>query len=155
MTLFHAEKPTSGFVCSCPADERSALLRARVNLLISGSREATDAFVLAATPYFRLPIRRVACDAPLSLQPAGTLILDAVDTLDEPQQETLLRWLEEYSHTAVQVISLTPAALYTHVQAGTFLNALFYRLNVIYLEVSAAGTEPSHQPDDSRPAVRS
>jgi hypothetical protein len=117
-------------------------MRRHPNLLMRGPREATHAVVLTLTPYFLLPIRRVACDARLSLPPAGgTLMLDDVEALDGQQQETLLQWLDEYSHTAMQVISLTPAALYTHVQAGTFLHALYYRLNVIYVEVGTVRTE--------------
>jgi len=132
----------SSLVCNPLVSEWPALMRRRPNLLIKGPREATHAVVLALTPSFRLPIRRVACDARLSLPPAGgTLMLDDVEVLDGQQQETLLLWLDEYSHTAIQVISLTPAALYTHVQAGTFLNALYYRLNVIYVEVGAVRTE--------------
>jgi DNA-binding transcriptional MerR regulator len=138
-----SEPPRVAPLASAPvysplADEWPALMRRHPNLLISGPREATDAFVLALTPSFRLPIHRFACDALLTLPPAGgTLMLDGVEALDGRQQETLLGWLDEYSHAEMQVISIAPTALYPHVQAGTFLEALFYRLNVICVEVSS------------------
>jgi hypothetical protein len=145
MTLLRPDTETLASSVGNPSvDDWFVLLTKRPNALISGPREATDAALLTATRSFRLPIRRVACDVLPSLPPVGgTVILDNVDLLDGQQQKMLLRWLDEGSRSGTQVISITPTALYRHVQAGTFLTALFYRLNVIYLEVSTAGTEPS------------
>ena len=127
------------FVCHKPIEDWSVLMRGRPNLLISGFRDATDALVLAVTPSWRLPVRRLACEARLHLPPVGgTLILDAVDALDHEQQESLLRWLDDAQPAQTQVISLTTTRLYAHVQAGTFLSTLYYRLNTLYFEVSVA-----------------
>ena len=110
-------------------------------MLIRGQQEAVDALVRELTPHFHAPVRRMTWDALRRLPTSsGTLILDRVETLDLQQQEALLWWLGELSHTTIQVVALTSAALYSHVQAGTFLNALYYRLNVIYLEVGAASS---------------
>jgi hypothetical protein len=142
MTLFplNSQTVTLPFVCDPSVDDWRALIRRRPNLLISGPLEATDAFVLALTPSLRLPICRVACETLQSLPKAGgTLLLDDVGKLDGEQQQAFHLWLDEEWKTATQVISITPTALYPRVQAGTFLDALYYRLNVMYFEVSPVG----------------
>jgi hypothetical protein len=139
MTLFpvNSETETSPFVCDPPVDDWAALIRRRPNLLISGPPEATDAFVRGLTPSLRLPIRRVACgDLQSPPQAGGTLILEDVGSLDGQQQQAFYSWLGENWQTATQVISIAPTALYPRVQAGTFLEALYYRLNVMYFAVS-------------------
>jgi DNA-binding NtrC family response regulator len=67
------------------------------------------------------------------------VILDGVETLTVEQQGTLLRWLDECLRAETQVVTVTAAALYTEVQAGRFLDGLYYRLNMITVEVGAAG----------------
>jgi hypothetical protein len=111
----------------------------RPNVLVRGPGEATHAFVDAVTPYLQSPVHNLACEGGFTL-PAGrgTLILDHLDALGREEQEKLLTWLDDPQHAGTQVISLTPARLYTSVQHQTFLNALYYRLNVIYLEVGSA-----------------
>jgi hypothetical protein len=139
MTLFPVNSETliSPFVCDPPVNDWLALIRRRPNVLISGPPHATDAFVRALTPSLRLPICRVACGTLQSLPEAGgTLILDDVGSLDSEQQQAFNSWFGESWQTAPQVISIAPTALYPHVQAGTFLDALYYRLNVMYFEIS-------------------
>jgi transcriptional regulator of acetoin/glycerol metabolism len=46
--------------------------------------------------------------------------------------------LDDPQHARTQVISNTPAPLYDRVESATFSNALYYRLNVMYLEVGPA-----------------
>jgi hypothetical protein len=118
-------------------DWSSLMLRSRTTL-ISGGREATEAFILAAIPAFRRPVRRYACDAngPLP-RPDGTLIFDDVETLDPDQQEQLLHWLDAAQAAETQMLAVTTASLYTRVQAGLFLSRLYYRLNALYVEVGA------------------
>jgi hypothetical protein len=143
MTLFlpHSDALTSA-VPNPSVDDLSVLLTRRPNALLSGPREATHTCLLKVKPGFRLPIRRLACDDLGSLPPpGGTVILDDVEVLDGQQQETLLRWLDEGSHAEMQVISITAATLYDRVRAGTFLQALYYRLNVIHIELGPARTE--------------
>ena len=135
MTLFPADPRIPTWALGYK-DDWAVLLRRRPNLLISGNRETADAFVLALTPYFGPPVRRLVCAASLRLPAAGgTLILDGVEALNGQQQKTLFCWLDACSHPEVQVISVAPTALYTYVEAGTFLDALYYRLNMVHLEV--------------------
>ena len=142
MTLFPHHRTTPAFVCDPPKDDWSALMSRHPNVLIHGPHDATDALVDALTPYLRLPIHYATGEAfPLLPSTRGTLILDDVEALDSHQQQTLLGWLDDCADTEMQVISISPTALHTHVQDGTFLNVLYYRLNVIYLEVSATCTQ--------------
>jgi DNA-binding NtrC family response regulator len=89
------------------------------------------------TPYLQKPVRcGVAGDAFLSLPAAGgALILRDVDALDCEQQLHLLRWLDDPRNGRTQVISITAAPLYAAVRTGTFLDRLYYRLNVTLFEV--------------------
>lgn len=129
----------AGFRVHPPADDWSVLRAAHPNILVSGPRDATDAFILAVTPYLRAPVRcGLAGDALLNLPAAGgTLILRDVDALDREQQQRLLRWLDESHNGHTQVISITATPLYLLVQAGTFLDRLYYWLNVIHFDVSS------------------
>ena len=65
----------------------------------------------------------------------GTVILQDVDAFDPVQQQRLLRWLDEPRSGRTQVISLTATRLYNLVQAGTFSEPLYYRLNLTQFEV--------------------
>jgi Sigma-54 interaction domain len=127
----------AGFRVHPPADDSSVLRAWHPNIFVSGPPEATDAFILAVTPYLRAPVRcSVAGEAFLGLPAAGgTLILRDVDALDRDQQQQLLTWLDDTRNGQTQVVSITDAALYTAVQTGTFLDRLYYRLNVIYFQV--------------------
>jgi len=113
------------------------MLRSRT-ILISGDREATNAFILAAIPAFRPPVRRYACNTNRPLpRPDGTLIFDDVESLDPDQQEQLLHWLDDAQAAEAQMLAVTTTSLYTRVQAGLFLSRLYYRLNALYVEVGA------------------
>jgi hypothetical protein len=119
-------------------EDWSALMLRSRTMLISGEREATDAFILAAIPAFRTPVRRYGCDAHTPMpRPDGTLILDDVETLDPDQQEQLLHWLDDAQAAEAQILAVTTTSLYTRVQAGLFLSRLYYRLNALYVEIGA------------------
>lgn len=67
---------------------------------------------------------------------ARTIIIWNVDRLDAPQQRRLLEFIER-SGAAVQIISVSTTELFDRVERGEFLDALYYRLNVIRIEVDA------------------
>ena len=129
----HTQPGTAPFT-----EDWSALMLRSRTMLISGDREATDAFILAAIPAFRPPVRRYGCETSGPMpRPDGTLILDDVETLDPDQQEQLLHWLDDAQVTEAQILAVTTASLYSRVQAGLFLSRLYYRLNALYVEVGA------------------
>ena len=117
-------------------DDWSVVLHARPNMLIVGPGAAVDAFIGAVTPHLRAPVRPFVCPAlPSNLPVDGTLILRSVDALDAHQQQGLARLLDESQSRHTQVISITATPLYLMVQAGMFLDRLYYRLNVVHFEV--------------------
>jgi hypothetical protein len=65
----------------------------------------------------------------------GTLILRDVDRLSSDDQRQLLEWLEPAGR-CVRVISTTSAPLYPRVEAGAFIDTLYYRLNIVTLEIN-------------------
>jgi Sigma-54 interaction domain len=127
-----------GFQMAPSMDDWAVVRRSRANVLVTGPRTATDAFLTALTPSLRLPIVGLMCDAPLRFPGhGGTLILNDVDALAGHQQEALLEWINA-SVSTPRVISVTTTPLYPRVQADSFSTALYYRLNVICLEVLCA-----------------
>lgn len=82
----------------------------------------------------------------LSQAEGGTLFLDEVDSLAHSAQVKLLRVLQErqyrplggqYRRADVRVIAATNQNLHAQMQAGTFREDLFYRLNVVTLNLPA------------------
>jgi hypothetical protein len=133
---FESLAPGSGIRLD-PADW-SVLGRSRPNVLVSGPDHATSAFIQALAPRLRSPVQVIAAEDLVCLGSLdGTLILRDVDALDAARQSALLEWLDETPTGRTQVVCTTTKPLYNHVQAGTFLDRLFYRLNVVSFEVSA------------------
>jgi len=120
------------------ADDWPVLRASHANMLVCGPRDATDAFIVAVTPDLRVPVRDCSAVDTLPSSPAeGTLILRDVDVLDSEQQRRLLRWLDDPRNGRTQVVSTAAAPLYAAVQTGTFSDCLYYRLNVVHVEVLA------------------
>ena len=81
----------------------------------------------------------MACNrSPRVFPVGGTLLIEELQELDVTGQVELLRWFEYESSALTLVIALTCLPLYPRVQAGTFLDVLYYRLNVIYAEARRA-----------------
>ena len=80
----------------------------------------------------RTPVWR--CESgPLSLpdREVGTLVVPDASVLTLDEQRLLLAWAER--HRTTQVVTVTPVPLYPAVAAGTFLDGLYYRLNVLVI----------------------
>jgi transcriptional regulator of acetoin/glycerol metabolism len=70
----------------------------------------------------------------LPVESCGTLILQEGDRLGESDQADLLRWLSD-SGRSVQVLTTSPRPLLPLVEAGSFLDSLYYRLNQVLIAV--------------------
>jgi DNA-binding NtrC family response regulator len=66
----------------------------------------------------------------------GTLVLRDVDCLKPVEQVQLLEWLQQ-NDFALQVVASTSVPLLPRVATGAFLDSLYYRLNVLYLDLAA------------------
>lgn len=107
------------------------------NLLIVGPTTATALVVAALEPHLRQPVCR--CDPRIdSILPEpdeGALVISAVDRLDEAQQRRMMQWLNG-ANAPVQVVCTTSEPLFVLVLAGGFLADLYYRLNVVLLDLT-------------------
>jgi hypothetical protein len=110
---------------------------AHQNLLLVGPTAATRAIVQALAPHFRQPVYCCSplVDAVLPEPVEGTLIVSGVDALRRPQQARMFEWLNR-AQTQVQVVCTSVEPVFCIVQAGGFLADLYYRLNVVLLDVT-------------------
>jgi hypothetical protein len=77
-------------------------------------------------------------DGPPQLPPAsphvGSMVLRDVDFLTPREQRRLFEWLATSNRT--QVVSTASAPLLPLVEARVFNDALYYRLNTVYIDLS-------------------
>jgi hypothetical protein len=96
-----------------------------------------DAALVALKPHVRQPLWTWCAGLSVRLppEPDGTLVVRNVSRLDRDQQQQLVDWL----HVAagrVQVISTASEPLFALVEHGIFLDVLYYRLNVVRVELT-------------------
>ena len=111
----------------------------RVNLLLKGTDGVTRNIVRTLLRELREPIAHWSPGERLTLPPVargGTVILHDVGALPHEDQLHLLEWLEQ-AVGRTRVISTTSRSLLSRVQAGVFIETLFYRLNTVCVDVSA------------------
>jgi transcriptional regulator of acetoin/glycerol metabolism len=130
-----------------PADEARWGIREGLNVLMISSPMVATNLLQRVRGDLRLPVRDCGCMYGLpQLDGVHTLVAHDVAELDPTQQNALLRWLDEYGAER-QVISLTADPLFPLVQRGTFLDRLYYRLNVITVHCIEEGVQDSAHTD--------
>lgn len=132
------------------------VLRAhRHNVLLEGPASATNAVLRLLQPHMREPIGWGRPDRALTLPSgeAGALILRNVTALNADDQKRLLEWTVR-AGSRTQIVSTTDRPLFALVTRGLFDEALYYRLNLMLLQV---GSKDSHrlQDDDEERAPSS
>lgn len=122
-----------------PIEELTLLATWHPNVMVTGPAAAVMQTIGALRPIFREP----ACEwrpgrplSELSIGPARTLVLSDAAFLTADDQRLLQSWLE-HAAGALQVVTASSVPLLPLVAAGGFDAALYYALNVIYLEVPA------------------
>src|SRR5262245_42212897 len=100
------------------SEDAHLLTNTRANVLIVGSPEDHDAILSAVVPLVHEPLR----------------VLRDIELMDSTEQRELLEWLNDAGENT-RVISLTSAGLYPLVEHGAFLDALYYRLNVLRVDL--------------------
>jgi transcriptional regulator of aromatic amino acid metabolism len=117
-----------------PADSWRVLKALRPNVLvIDPDARHRRSIVDAVLEGSRSPVWK--CEgSPLTLpkEGVGTLLVQDVGALTSEEQRELLTWIE--LNRATQVVTVAPRPLYPGVAAGTFLDGLYYRLNVLVVE---------------------
>ncbi len=129
--------PTGAITTWLRPDEWQLLVTARPNVLLEGADEATEAIVCEALGWLPTPHATWSGSPPRGNRPA-TLVVRSIAAFDRDQQHSLFDWLEAPGDR-VQVISTTSEPLYPLVSRGAFLANLYYRLNVLLLDIAMAG----------------
>jgi hypothetical protein len=115
---------------------RRMLRQGQARALVIGTERATRAVIRALHADFWSPVLNVRAGARLTLpENDGTLLLHNVSALDTADQDRLFQWLN-VTRRGVSVIAVSPKPLFPMVQRGAFLSDLFYRLNVIVIDVT-------------------
>jgi DNA-binding NtrC family response regulator len=111
----------------------------RPNLLVMCRELEVDAVVTPLMATARRPFH--VCRLPGALTfpelHGGTLFLVNLAALTLGQQMKLYDWLDD-SGRELQVVSLIRESLYPLVEEGRFMEALYYRLNVVCLDTAMA-----------------
>jgi hypothetical protein len=105
------------------------------NLLLIGPPNATRAFIDNLMPSLMTPV--VCWDPGTDDLPAdgiGTLIIHDVARLTPTHQGRLLDWLTNQSPQR-SVIATSIELFYRHVETGLFSDSLYYRLNIVTVQV--------------------
>jgi hypothetical protein len=112
----------------------------RTNVLIVGPESLVRSALGLATSELKADATvqcghdRLQLPAPAS--PASTVVVRDVDILTPGEQRRLLEWLGS-SNTRTQVVSTASVPLLPLVEASSFDDTLYYRLNTIYIDLSA------------------
>ena len=115
--------------------ELQLIINGRVNTLLVGSAASLSAALTALRAQVVRPIA-LASGAEWRT-PTGspaTLIVENISALSAEGQRAMLDWLDSPSRPA-QVISTSERPLFELVERGTFSDRLFYRLNMMYLQL--------------------
>ena len=125
-----AEKP--------PVSDQDLARDTRVNVLVVGGKDEAANLIMSLWPDLT-PIAVRDRGEPLPLSPAsppvGTIVIYDVDTLTRLEQQALNEWLTVGSGRA-RVVS-SAASLFPMVEAGVFDDGLYYRLNVLTIELTS------------------
>jgi hypothetical protein len=116
--------------------ELHVLARLRVNLLVIGIDSVVQN-IMDLLPALDEPIATWRPGERLVLPPlthAGTMILHDVGALAHGDQQRLFKWSEQAAGT--RLVSTTDAPLFPRVQAGAFIESLYYRLNTVCVDVN-------------------
>ena len=126
------------FLASSLNGDWRALLRARVNVLVTGPRTSLEEFMNLCREELRQPLVFASPGRPLPLHASDTLVVSDVHLLDDAAQHTLAAWVCDPEHANTQVMSLTSTPLFALVDEGLFDRDLYYYLNTVHLQLTEA-----------------
>jgi Sigma-54 interaction domain len=110
------------------------------NVLLVGAEPALTELVCSLWSTFDelIMIRRRGdpLQLPSGPEAVGTLIIHGVETLTVEEQIALQDWLV-VRNGRTQVVSTASASLMPMVEAGVFSDSLYYRLNVVCIDLNA------------------
>ena len=108
----------------------------RANTLLVGREDATRATLEAGIPQLDGPVYTIRAGDPLPpASHGGSLVLLEVCHLSLVEQHRLVEWLDENAGRT-RIISTSSRSLAPMIAAGEFLAVLYYRLNLVYIEMT-------------------
>jgi hypothetical protein len=120
-----------------PAREEDLARFSRVNVLVVGSDDEVAKLITSLWPCFGTPVVARRRGEPLrlspTLPPVRTAVVYDVDTLTGDEQRALNEWMTETN--GARVVSTASESLLPMVNAGAFNDALYYRLNVVMIDL--------------------
>jgi hypothetical protein len=130
-------------IAAMPLDTWILAWTHRLNVLLVGPEATTSAFLDACRPYLQHPVTEVGSREPIVVpdaQHVGTLLVPEIDTLSAGDQRRLLEWFERNTDHRRQVISTSAVPVLPMMVAGAFTKRLYYRLNTVYVDLTAASS---------------
>jgi len=113
------------------------------NLLVLGDDDVLEGVLASLWPSLAPTIvvrkRDESLRLPPTSLPVATMVIFDVDTLTDHEQRALYQWICENGRT--QVVSTASKCLMPMLGSGAFNDALYYRLNVVLLDLGG----PSHE----------
>jgi len=129
------------------ADDWQMALTLPVNVLMVGPNHVTQSALAAIDPWLgasALTIRPGGLADLPAAERGGALILEDLCDFAPAEQLRLIGWLEQNVGRA-RIISTSRQPMAPMLSAGLFLETLYYRLNVVYIEMAAAaGARPAY-----------
>ena len=119
---------------------------ARPSLLVNCSLGEANQVANELAKWCAVPLLKRCLPGSLELPSTynGTLLLTQIEELSLGQQIALFDWMTA-AHCQIQVVSIATTRIDELVKEGRFLEALFYRLNVVQLEARTAGLHQSFE----------
>ena len=134
--------------------EWRSICASRHNVLLEGPQACTEAVLHLLKPYLDKPVTLKRSGAPLELHTAkrGALVMHDIGAFSGLEQDRMLGWLDDPQSRA-QVVCTTTEPLFPLVARGLFDETLYYRLNVILLQLTRSPdrTVRSLKAPDERP----
>lgn len=132
------ETPSEVLALHVEAFDWQLIVNTRPNLLVEGPQESTESLIAVLASVSPEPLRDWRLSAEGAAAP--TLLVRDVDELTVEEQRQLMDRMRgtEGQPMPRQIISTSATAVFSLVERGLFLEDLYYRLNSIRLEISAA-----------------
>ena len=120
-----------------PAREEDLARFTRVNVLVVGADAEVATLITSLSPCFGTAVVVRRRGEPLRLSPTvppvRTAVVYDVDTLTSDEQKALSQWMTETN--GARVVSTASKSLLSLVTEGAFNDALYYRLNVVMIDL--------------------
>ena len=133
--------------------EWSSMCSSRHNVLLEGPRACTEAVLHLLKPHLDKPVTLKRSGAPLDLHTArgGAIVMHDIGAFSGVEQDRILGWLDD-PQSRTQVVCTTTEPLFPLVARGLFDKTLYYRLNVILLQLtrSQGRADRSFEASDER-----